>query len=147
MDALISLSGNIGTDVEFQDGEGWSYARFRLACTPRFLKQGEWTDGETPWVTVRCTNRTAINVRDSLKKGDPVLVSGKLRTHVWQNSEGERQDRLVVEAVSLGHDLTRGTSVFQRPARTDQTENGAEATGALQDGAKPEPEPVAAALG
>ena len=118
MDALISLSGNVGTDVEFTQGEGWAYARFRLACTPRFLRNGEWTDAETTWISVRATNRLALNVRDSIKKGDPVVVMGKLRTHTWTNPEGERLDRLVVEATGMGHDLTRGTSAFIRTVTT-----------------------------
>ena len=50
-DATISLSGNVGTDVEFHEGDGWAYARFRLACTPRFQRQGEWVDGETTWLS------------------------------------------------------------------------------------------------
>lgn len=117
MDALISMSGNVGTDVELSQGEGWAYARFRLACTPRFLREGEWTDGETTWITVRVTNRTAHHVFQSVRKGDPVVVVGKLRTHVWRTPEGERADRLVVEASAVGHDLSRGTAVFNRAER------------------------------
>lgn len=119
MDALITLSGNVGTDVEFTQGEGWSYARFRLACTPRFLRNGEWTDGETTWINVRVSHRTAVNVKESIRKGDPVLVTGKLRTHAWTNGDGERFDRLVVEATSLGHDLTRGTTSFTKNERSE----------------------------
>ena len=117
MDALINLSGNVGTEVEFTQGDGWAYARFRLACTPRFLREGEWVDGETTWITVRCTNRTAHHVRESVRKGDAVVVVGRLRTHAWRTPEGERLDRLVVEATSLGHDLSRGTSQFTRAER------------------------------
>lgn len=134
MDALISLSGNVGTDVEFMQRDGWANARFRLACTPRFLRNGEWTDAETTWISVRATNRMALNVRDSIRKGDPVVVMGKLRTHTWTNPEGERLDRLVVEATGIGHDLSRGTSTFTRPVSTsgpseqDQAEAPAPAT-------------------
>jgi len=113
-DATISLSGNVGTDVEFHEGDGWAYARFRLACTPRFQRQGEWVDGETTWLSVRATHRMARHVRDSINKGDPVVVTGRLRTHTWTDAEGERQDRLVVEAMAMGHDLSRGVSRFQR---------------------------------
>ena len=121
MDATISLSGNVGTDVEFTEGDGWAYARFRLACTPRFLRKGEWVDAETTWITVRTTNRAALNVRHSIRKGDPVVVTGRLRTHSWTNPEGERIDRLVVEATSLGHDLTRGITSFARIERSPQS--------------------------
>ena len=29
-DALITLTGNVGTDVEFTQGDGWSLARFEF---------------------------------------------------------------------------------------------------------------------
>ncbi|MCT1459788.1 single-stranded DNA-binding protein [Aestuariimicrobium sp. p3-SID1156] len=114
MDAFVNLSGNVGTDVEYHQGDGWAVARFRLACTPRILRNGEWTDGETTWMTVRTTNRTAGHVRDSLRKGDPVVVTGRLRTQTWHTPDGDRVDRLVVEASALGHDLTRGTTAFMK---------------------------------
>ncbi|MGD8214409.1 single-stranded DNA-binding protein [Aestuariimicrobium sp. Y1814] len=119
MDAQITLSGNVGTDVEFSSGDGWSYARFRLACTPRLIRNSEWVDGDTTWLNVRARNATALNVKESIKKGDPVIVTGKLRTHAWSNADGEKFDRLVVEASSLGHDLSRGTSTFTRNERAD----------------------------
>lgn len=147
MDALINLSGNVGTDVEYIEGDGWSYARFRLACTPRFLRKGEWTDGETTWITVRCTNRTAANVHASVRKGDPVVVVGKLRTHTWLSEKGERMDRLVVEATNLGHDLTRGATTFTRNERSEPerqlNEEDGEPIGVTESAGEPgELEPV-----
>lgn len=116
-DALISLSGNVGTDVEFSQGEGWQLARFRLACTPRRLRQALWVDGETTWVSVNCWGRMAENVIASLAKGDPVVVTGKLRTSAWTTPDGVRHERLLVEAGGIGHDLGRGTSSFTRNER------------------------------
>ena len=41
-----------------------------------------------------------------------------IATWSWINKEtGEVQDKLVLEAVSVGHDLCRGTSTFQRAER------------------------------
>ena len=117
MDATISLSGNIGTDIETFNGDDWVLARFRLACTPRVRRGGEWTDGETTWISVRASNRLARNVADSLRKGDPVVVTGRLRTHVWQDPDGVKQDRLIVEASAVGHDLNRGVTQFRRNER------------------------------
>lgn len=135
MDALMSLSGNVGTDIDFTTGDGWAFARFRLASTPRLRRYEKWIDGETTWINVRCSGRLADNVRASLAKGDPVVVVGKLRTHAWE-SNGERQERLVVEASSVGHDLTRGTTRFTKsepaePAAQDR--GGAEPDGAPKE--------------
>ena len=117
MEAQIALSGNLGTDVEFVSGEGWNIARFRLGCTPRWRKGDEWVDGDTTWISVRTSGYTALNVRDSLRKGDPVVVTGRLRTRSWIDEAGAKQERLVVEASSLGHDLSRGVSSYTRPER------------------------------
>ncbi|GAE71351.1 single-strand binding protein [Cutibacterium acnes JCM 18916] len=42
----MSFTGNLGTDVEMKIGEGWRGARFRVAHTPRVMRQGEcrWDD-------------------------------------------------------------------------------------------------------
>lgn len=119
MDAIVTVSGNLGTDVEHYQGEGYSRASFRIACTPRLRRGQEWVDGHTTWLNVECSNRTADNARDSLVKGDPVIVSGRLRTRVWE-AQGTKHERMVVEAISVGHDMSRGVSLFTRnPARPE----------------------------
>lgn len=117
MDINVSLSGNVGTAVDYTSGDGYSFASFRLATTPRVRRNAEWSDGETTWITVEVSNRTADNARASINKGDPVLVIGRLRTKRWQGRDGEQRERLVLTALALGHDLSRGTSQFNRSER------------------------------
>jgi len=117
METQISLAGNVGTEVEFSSGPGWSLARFRIACTPSWRKGGEWVNGETLWMTVRASGQTAQNVRDSVRKGDPLVVVGRLRNRIWQDAEGKRREAQQIEASSLGHDMSRGVSTFIRPER------------------------------
>ena len=117
METQISLAGNVGNDVEFVCGDGWSLARFRLGCTPHWRKGSEWVNGETIWMTVRTSGQTAVNVRDSVRKGDPLVVVGRLRNRIWTDEAGARHERQHIEALSLGHDLARGVSTFVRPER------------------------------
>ena len=117
METQVSMAGNVGTDVEFSAGPGWSLARFRIACTPSWRKGGEWVSGETLWMTVRVSGQTAMNVRDSVHKGDPLVVVGRLRNRAWQGSDGLRHEAQQIEAASLGHDMSRGVSTFIRPER------------------------------
>jgi single-strand DNA-binding protein len=65
---------------------------------------------------VACFRTLAQHVAQSVRKGDPVVVVGKLRTNVWEK-DGQAHERLVLEADMIGHDLNRGTSSFQRPPR------------------------------
>ena len=55
----------------------------------------------------------AITVANSIKKGQPVTVHGRFRTSEWEGEGGTRTD-LVIDATSVGHDLTRGTAEFTR---------------------------------
>lgn len=133
MEPSITLTGNVGHDVDSFTGDGWQITRFRMASTPRIRRGDEWVDGETTWISVRTTGRLAEHVARSITKGDPVVVVGKLRTQSWVNQDQQRQDRLVVEASAVGHDLSRGTSTFTRRERPEQpvteqpvTERGAD---------------------
>lgn len=145
MDATITVTGNVGTAVEFHAGEGWAVARFRMASTPRFVRDGQWVDGNTTWLSVRCSQRLAEHAHRSLTKGDPVVVWGRLRTQSWTDSEGQQQDRIVIEATAIGHDLAMGTTMFTKRARpqvetSDAAEDGSDsesgqASGSAQESA------------
>lgn len=116
MDALVTLTGNVGTEIELRQN-GWSAASFRLAHTPRFTKDGTWVNGETTWITVDTYRALAEHVAHSVSKGDPVMVVGRLRTKSWTDrATGEVQERLVIEAISVGHDLSKGVAMFRRTA-------------------------------
>lgn len=118
MEAAVWITGNVGGDVEFRTfGDDVAYASLRVASTPRLRRGGEWVDGATTWLTVTCTRALAENVRGSVKKGDAVVVVGRLRTNRWEDAERGPQERLVLEAISIGHDLSRGVSEFRRTTR------------------------------
>lgn len=136
MDINVSLSGNVGTAVDYTAGNGYSFASFRLATTPRVRRNGEWSDGETTWITVEAANRTAENARASIRKGDPVLVVGRLNTKRWQGRDGEPRERLVLTALALGHDLSRGTSQFTRSERQSSGPGTEPSAGSWPNGAQ-----------
>ena len=118
MDAQIWMTGNVGSEVEFrQVRDDLAFASFRLACTPRTRKAGDWVDGETTWIAVSCSRSMADHVKSSIGKGDPVIVVGRLRTTRWTDTQGVDQERMIIEATSIGHDLSRGTSVFRKAIR------------------------------
>lgn len=95
--------------------DGLPITSFRLASSNRRYDRakGEWVDGETNWFTITAFRTLAVNVSKSIGKGDRIIVSGELRVRDWDN--GERVGTSVeVEASSVGHDLSWGTSVFTR---------------------------------
>ncbi|HLR85167.1 MAG TPA: single-stranded DNA-binding protein [Nocardioidaceae bacterium] len=123
-DAQVTISGYVGTNVEFRPGgtNGADRAMFRLATTPRFLdrRQGVWREQETVWMTVKAWRTLAQNAASSIRRGEPVVVIGRLRTERWDGDDGHERRRDVLEATMVAHDLSRGTSAFQRNDRTPE---------------------------
>ncbi|QGN31596.1 single-stranded DNA-binding protein [Microlunatus sp. Gsoil 973] len=132
MEALVTITGYVGTAVESRPTQrNTARASFRLACTPRAKQGGNWGDDNTVWMTVICWRTLAEHALASVNKGDPVVVSGKLRNQVWPDADGVVQERLVIEATSVGHDLTRGTSSFRRLQRVDSFDDLDRETGEM----------------
>ena len=53
-----------------------------------------WSDGRTEWFTVKVlAQRRAATSRASLRKGDPVIVQGRLSTEEWVGADGRRARR------------------------------------------------------
>ncbi|WP_372593143.1 single-stranded DNA-binding protein [Actinotalea sp.] len=112
---MVTVVGWAATTPREVVGDGVPFTSFRLASTPRHFdaRARTWVDGRTEWVTVKAFRDVAFNVAASVRKGDPLLVHGRLQTQEWQSEQGPRTD-LVLEASALGHDLTRGTGRFAR---------------------------------
>jgi single-strand DNA-binding protein len=112
----VNVQGWIGSEVEFKQAGPVPIASFRLGSTPRqYNKQdGVWYDKPTTWFTVECWRGLAENVKDSLTKGQPVLVTGRLKTTEWTDDAGQPRSRTVLDALSVGHDLARGKAKFAK---------------------------------
>lgn len=115
----VTVAGTVGSDVTYAEGTPSSRSRFRLATNERYFDRTtqQWTNRETVWLDVVCWRTLADHVAASIRKGDPVLVRGRLHVSTWQSDAGPRQS-LEVIASSVGHDLSRGRSTFTRPERT-----------------------------
>lgn len=141
MPDTITLTGIVATiPRNVVTADSLAITSFRLASTQRrFDKSAErWVDAETNWFTVTGFRQLALNLAASVKKGDRVVVSGRLRIRDWSN--GDRSGTTIeVEADAVGHDMAWGSSSFARtvstsstdtaPAQTpSQTENPADAS-------------------
>ena len=115
-ETYVTLSGWLGGNVDLRDAGGVTVASFRVASTPRrFQRRTEtWEDGDTQWYSVNAWRALGDNCASSLRRGDPVVVHGKLSAHTWTNKAGLEVTTFEVEAAFVGHDLNRGTSAFQR---------------------------------
>lgn len=115
----VTVVGWVGSDLRtyHHDGvNGVPYTSFRLASTRRVLdrRTGAFRDGPTLWFTVKAWRTTAVNLEASLTKGDPVVVVGRLGQSEWVAQDGSTRTELVLEALSVGHDLAYGATKFRR---------------------------------
>ncbi len=95
-------------------------ANMRVGVTPRRQDRdtGQWSDGDTSYVTVTCWRSLATNVAACLRKGDPVVVKGRMRVRQYDDKDGNQRVVVEVDASTLGHDLTRGVAHFLRTKRS-----------------------------
>ncbi|HEU0089103.1 MAG TPA: single-stranded DNA-binding protein [Pseudonocardiaceae bacterium] len=129
--------------------EGRLVLNFRVASNERRFDKvsGSWVDGESLYLPVSCWRSLAENAA-SLVKGDPVIVSGKLRTREWTTEAGVRRSVIEMEASALGPDLARCSATVHKrrreePASTEREpaeewdeESDPDGTGGLAEGSR-----------
>lgn len=123
-DTMVTLVGNVATSVEYRDTATGGVARFRFAVTARRWdrERGAWVDGRTSFYTVFAWRALGANLAASVSVGEPLVVHGRLRVREedvsgedgGQQEGGRRRTFVDVDAVAVGHDLTRGTAAFRR---------------------------------
>jgi single-strand DNA-binding protein len=126
-DATVTITGNVTNEPTLRvTNGGQKVTSFGLACTERLSDgNGGWRDGETTFARVSCWRGMAENVVDSIAKGQPVFVHGRVRAHSWEDAKGNHHPELDITAKAVGHDLNRGVSSFRKAKAADrQSENG-----------------------
>ena len=123
-DLNLTLTGWVASDPTFvitRGGQGPALCTFRMGQTPRYFDRNaqKSVDSQTEWFTVRVFRDAAFPVAKSIKKGQPVVVGGRLRTNEWIDADKQPRVTLQIDATVVGHDLTRGIASFNRAIVTD----------------------------
>ncbi|MGW9552176.1 single-stranded DNA-binding protein [Citricoccus zhacaiensis] len=135
MSQHITVRGFVATDPTIRNAQaGFPVGNFRLAATDRRFdrEQNAWVDGNTNWFTVNLFRSLAQNAFTSLQKGQPVVVTGRLKVRPWETEE-RSGTAVEIEADTIGHDLSLGTATFQRSSGRP----GEVAAGAAEAGTGP----------
>lgn len=128
-ETTITISGNLVSDVTYRvTARGDAMASFRVASSvSRYDRdEGRWVDAETSYWNVTAWRRAAVNARESLAKGHPVVVHGRVRQRVVDREVPGAQAPMSVrytdvDATSFGLDLSRCRAQFQRAPIGPQT--------------------------
>jgi len=112
----ITLTGNLTADPELRFlTNGTPVASLRVACNDRYKKDNEWVDGEPCFVKVNVWRNQAENLTQTLRKGDGVVISGRLKQNNYTDQSGANRVSFEVEADSIGADLRRSSFVKTEP--------------------------------
>jgi single-strand DNA-binding protein len=118
-DAVLTIIGNVVDEPRMRlTKNGHAVTNFRVASTSRRYdrEQEQYVDNTTLFFTVTCWRAMAENVAQSVKKGQPVVVHGRLYSREYTVNEVVRVS-YELEANSVGHDLSRGTADFSKVVR------------------------------
>lgn len=115
-DTQMTIVGNVVDDPRRRETKnGFAVTNFRVASTSRRYdrEHEKFVDNGTLYVTVTCWRAMAENVHRSIRKGQPVVVTGRYYMREYTVEEQVRT-AYELEATAVGHDLARGTSQFTR---------------------------------
>jgi single-strand DNA-binding protein len=116
-DTYLTIAGNVVDEPKLRrtTTNGVTVASFRVASTSRRrdAETGDWSDGDTLFVNITCWRSLATNVAASLFKGQPVVVHGRFYSRQYAKDEVTRVT-YELDAISVGHDLSRGVSSFKK---------------------------------
>ncbi|MFJ4751515.1 single-stranded DNA-binding protein [Streptomyces albogriseolus] len=120
-ETMVCVVGNVATRPVYRETVSGPSARFRIAVTARYWdrERNSWADGHTNFFTVWANRQLATNAAASLSVGEPVIVQGRLKVRT-ETREGQPDWMSAdIDAVSVGHDLSRGTTAFRRAPRPE----------------------------
>ena len=125
---LVVIAGRLTRDPEVKFiASGKAVCNFSIANSRFFKDKSGEKKEETSFVEVTCWDKTAEWVGESIKKGRPVLVEGRLKSESWEDkTTGQKRSRTGVSATSvlpLDWDSEKGENrptSQQRPAATNQ---------------------------
>lgn len=133
MTDIITVRGYVATEVRLTLAQsGLPITGFRMCSTERRFDRetNAWVDGHTNWYSVSMFRQLATNAGASIKKGDRVIVTGRLKVRPWNNADGRTGTSVEIDADTAGHDLMWGTANFRRTA----ADRGEAPAGAGPDG-------------
>jgi single-strand DNA-binding protein len=140
-ETLLTVVGNLTADPELRFTPGGSaVANFTVASTPRTFDRAanDWKDGETLFLRCSVWREQAEYVAESLKRGQRVVVAGRLKSRSYETKEGEKRTVFELEAEEVGPSLRYVAAVVGQRQHSAPASGGG---GPRSAPAEPEPDP------
>lgn len=114
---------------------GVAVCKIRAVASSRKQVDGEWVDDRTCWVNLTGFKKIGENMVESFEKGDLVVVTGKMQTEDWEDSNGNKRTSvgIIVDVI--------GPAVTFYPARPVGRQERATASAGAKQGGGSQPPP------
>jgi single-strand DNA-binding protein len=115
--AAVTLVGRAGTNPQLSFGPTGDRVNFRVVATERRFDKAtdEWVDGDEFGVSVVCWKTLATAVLNTVRRGDPIIVGGRIATRRFEK-DGATQYFTEVKADFVGLDVAKSGGRFTRSA-------------------------------
>jgi single-strand DNA-binding protein len=140
-DNTVTLIGNVTKDPELRfTNTGQTTATFTLAVNRRWQNRQsqEWEEA-TSFFDVVCWREMAENVRETVKKGMRVVVTGRLEQREWESRDREKRSRVEVVADEIRPSLRWATAQVTKNERRGPVNNGRQVAAAAREPNQKEP--------
>lgn len=113
-DSYVTVAGNLTADpVVGSTKSGDVFTSFRVAVNHGYFdrERGQWLETGASFYKVSCFRALAVNAFESLKRGTPVLVQGRLKVVDWVNGD-KRGTEAQIKATAIGPNLVFGQAEY-----------------------------------
>lgn len=118
----VTVVGNLTADPELRfTPSGAGVANFTVASTPRTFTNGEWKDGDPLFLRCNVWRQAAENVSESLRRGDRVVVVGRLKQRSFETREGEKRTVVELDVDEIGPSLKWATASVKKAGRSGES--------------------------
>ena len=144
--ATVTIVGRAGTNPTVSASPKGDRVTFRVISTERRFDdtRQDWVDGDEYGVSVVCWRGLASSVLTTVRKGDPIVVIGRISTRKYEKN-GAVEYFTDVKGDFVGLDVSKLGSRFTRSVFDGREQNEA-GTGAAPDVSGAPADPAAAAL-
>ncbi len=115
---LVILKGNLTRDPELGEAGKSTVCNFGMAINERYTdRDGEKKETVT-FVDVAAFGKTAEVIDEYFRKGDPILINGKLKLDEWEDKKsGDKRSKLKV--IAFEFDFCGDTKGGKKKSRDD----------------------------
>jgi single-strand DNA-binding protein len=127
-ETIVTIVGNAVADPELRYTQsGAAVVSFTVASTPRKFDKasGQWEDGQSLYMRCTAWRQHAENIAESVKRGQRLIVQGRLEQRSYDTKEGEKRTVIELQVEEVGAAM-RYSIVNSRKAEREGGNSGSQ---------------------